>query len=110
MLGTFRAGGEIDLATAPALRTGIRAAIDVSDETLVAVECSGVTFMDSAGYHVLADATRYAVRRGHMLVIRNPSVVCAKLLGMCDADRELHVDNGRAIRSPMRTGPVPVHA
>ena len=45
--------------------------VDRSDEAFVSVDCSGVTFMDSAGYHVLVDATDYAVRRGHTLVIRN---------------------------------------
>ena len=87
------ARGEIDAATAPAFKADLHEAIDGSDEAFVSVDCSGVTFMDSAGYHVLVDATNYAVRRGHTLVIRNLSASCATLLGFCDLDSELRVES-----------------
>jgi anti-anti-sigma regulatory factor len=48
--------------------------------------------MDSAAFHVLVNATEYAVRRGHSLVVRNMSPSCATLLRLCDSDRELHVE------------------
>jgi anti-anti-sigma factor len=73
MPGTCMAIGEIDTATASAFDADLRDAIDSSDEAHISVDCSGVTFMDSAGYHVLVDATNYAVRRGRTLVIRNLS-------------------------------------
>jgi anti-anti-sigma factor len=94
MLGTCRALGEIDTATAPAFNADLHEAIDDSDEAFVSVDCSGVTFMDSAGYHVLVDATNYAVRRGHTLVIRNLSLSCATLIRFCDLDCELRVESG----------------
>ena len=93
MLDTFKARGEIDIATAPAFSAGIYATIDDSDETIVAVDCSGVTFIDSSGYHVLVDSTAYAVRRGHTLVIRDLSTCCAKVIRLCDSDSDLHVDD-----------------
>jgi len=92
MLGTRRLFGEIDIATAPAFNTDLRDAIDNSDEALVSVDCSGVTFMDSAGYRALVEATQYAVRRGRTLVIRNMSPSCAMLIRLCDLDHELLVE------------------
>ena len=92
MRGTYRAVGEIDGATAPAFDADLRNTIDCSDEPLVSVDCSGVTFMGSAGFRALAGATEYAARRGHTLVIRNPSPSCARLIRVCDRDGELRVD------------------
>ena len=87
-----KASGEIDLAAGPAFNVSLRAAIDCSEEAFVSVDCAGVTFMDSAGFHVLADATRYAATRGHTLVIRNASRPCARLIALCDWDRVLRVE------------------
>ena len=93
MLGTCRAVGEIDRATAPAFSIELKDAIDDADEAVVSVDCSALTFMDLAGYHVLADATQYAVRRGHTLVLRALSPTCARLVGLYDWDHELHVEH-----------------
>jgi anti-anti-sigma factor len=92
MRGTCRALGEIDWATASAFGADLHDVIDSADEAFVSVDCSRVTFMDSAGYHALVDATNYAVRRGHTLVIRDPSPSCARLLRLCDMNRELRID------------------
>jgi anti-anti-sigma factor len=100
MLGAL---GDIDRATAPAFGADLRAAIDSSDNGDVSVDCSGVTFMDSAGYRVLVDATNYAIRRGHTLVIRNLSPPCAMLIRLCDVNGELHVDPSTAEQAVART-------
>jgi anti-anti-sigma factor len=92
MLATCKALGEIDTATAPSFNADLHDVIDNADEAIVNVDCSGLTFIDSAGYHVLVEATNYAVRRGHTLVIRNLSPSCATLIRLCDVDRELHVE------------------
>jgi anti-anti-sigma factor len=97
MLGTCEAIGDIDMATVPALIADLRRAIDNADETMVGVDCSRVTFMDSAGYHALMDATAYAARRGHTLVIRDASTSCARLIRLCDPNRELR---GLSLASP----------
>jgi anti-anti-sigma factor len=91
MLGTCAAIGDIDMATVPALTLDLRRAIDNAAETMVGLDCSRVTFMDSAGYHALVDATAYADRSGHILVIRNASISCARLIRLCDPDRQLCV-------------------
>jgi anti-anti-sigma factor len=95
MLGTCTAVGEIDLATAPAFKADLHDAIDTSDTDVVLVDCSGLTFMDSAGFHTLLDATEYAVRHGHTLEIRNLSPSCSRLLRLCDWESELHLEPSR---------------
>jgi anti-sigma B factor antagonist len=92
MQGICKPLGDIDRSTAARFDVDLRDAIDNSDEALVSVDCSGVTFMDSAGYRVLVGATEYADRRGHMLVFRHPSPSCALLIRLCDSDHELRVD------------------
>jgi anti-anti-sigma factor len=93
MLGTSRVLGEIDRATAAAFNADLHDAIDSSDEAFVSVDCSGVTFMDSAGYHVLVDATEYAVRRGRTLMIRNLPAHCAKVVRLCDWRNDLRLQD-----------------
>jgi anti-anti-sigma regulatory factor len=44
MPGTCQAIGDIDGATGPAFSAALHDAIDNSDQTLVSVDCSGVTF------------------------------------------------------------------
>jgi anti-anti-sigma factor len=92
MLRVCNAIGDIDSATAPHFIADLRRVIDNSDEAFVSVDCSDVTFMDSAGYHALVNATRYAARRGHTLMIRNLSAACARLVEICDWEGELRVD------------------
>ncbi len=92
MLGTCIARGEIDRSTVASFHAHLRDAIDRSDEALVSIDCSGVTFMDSAGYRALVDATRYALRHGHTLVIRDMSSACAMLIRLCDTSGDLRVE------------------
>jgi anti-anti-sigma factor len=91
MSGTYEASGEIDRATAPAFAAALHDTIDDSDAELVFVDCTHVTFMDSAGFHALIDATKYAIRHHHRLVIRNMSAKCSRIIRICDSDGELHV-------------------
>ena len=62
MLGLCTAMGEIDLATAPTCRATLRDTIDHSDVESVVVDCTGLTFMDSQGFHALVNASEYAIR------------------------------------------------
>jgi anti-anti-sigma factor len=95
MLGTCKVVGEIDMATASPLRADLFATIDNSEAPFVEVDCSGVTFMDAAGYHALVAANAYASRHGRTLVIRNVPPVCARLLSLCDHEHELHLEHYR---------------
>lgn len=92
--GTIR--GEIDLSTAPAFKDALLCAIERSATAIVAVDLEGVSFMDSAGYHAIVDAHEYAVRTDRLLVIRNLSASCTKLIRLCDVDNEITLENGAA--------------
>ena len=85
--------GEIDLATADAFRSDLYDLIDRCELPIVHVDFAAVTFMDSAGYHALVEATEYGSRRGHVLVLRNLSAQCAKVMRLCDQDNELHIEH-----------------
>lgn len=60
--------GEIDLGTAPALREALRSALE--DQTgPVVVDLSDVSFMDSTGVHVLADALQRLEAQNRSLAV-----------------------------------------
>jgi anti-anti-sigma factor len=54
----LRLSGEVDMATVTPLRTATRTATASSDYDCLVFDLSGVTFMDSSGLHVLAEAHR----------------------------------------------------
>lgn len=85
--------GEIDIATADAFGSDLYDLIDRCDLPIIHVDLAAVTFIDSAGYHALIDATDYGSRRGHVLVLRNLPVQCDKVLRICDQDNELHIED-----------------
>ena len=85
--------GEIDIATADAFRSDLHDLIGRCDRPIVHVDLAAVTFMDSAGYHALVTATEYASDRGNVLVLRNLSAQCAKVMRLCDEDNELHIES-----------------
>lgn len=64
--------GEIDIATAPAIRRVLMAAISGGNAHL-AVDMSGVTFLGAAGIGVLVDAASRAREAGGSLSLLAPS-------------------------------------
>ena len=93
MPATCNVIGEIDIATAPAITARILDTIDEADTgVVVVVDSSGVTFTDSAGFHLLVHASTYAQRRGHELEVRNMSPLCERVLRLCDWDHELRLE------------------
>jgi anti-anti-sigma factor len=85
--------GDIDRSTVAAFRSDLYGLIDRCEQPIVHVDFAAVTFMDSAGYHALVEATEYGSRRGHVLVLRNLSAQCAKVMRLCDQDNELHIED-----------------
>jgi anti-sigma B factor antagonist len=69
-----RVAGELDLATAPQLRQTLAEAR--VDARLIVLDAREITFIDSAGVHVILDAARDARREGRrlMLVRGSPEV------------------------------------
>jgi anti-anti-sigma factor len=85
--------GEIDRSTAAAFREGLHRTIDLAEGAIVEIDLSGVTFMDSSGYRAVVAANTHAVATDHLLVIRNLSEPCTKLVRICDQSNELRLEN-----------------
>jgi anti-sigma B factor antagonist len=77
--------GEIDIATAPAIRRFLMAAISGGDVHL-AVDVSGVAFIDAAGIGVLVAAANRAREAGGGLSLLEPSRQVRRLLVVLDLD------------------------
>jgi anti-sigma B factor antagonist len=80
--------GEIDIATAPAIRRLLMAAISGGDIHL-AVDMSGVTFIGAAGIGVLVAAANQARERGGSLSLLAPSPQMLLLLDVLHLDEIL---------------------
>ncbi|WBP84546.1 STAS domain-containing protein [Kitasatospora cathayae] len=83
----MRAGGEIDLATAPRLRHRLAAALEAHRE--VVLDLSEVTFMDCSGLRVLVQARNQADQYGGRLVLRGVGRPVARLLKLTGLSRRL---------------------
>ncbi len=77
--------GEIDIATAPAIRRFLLAAISGGDVHL-AVDMSGVTFIDAGGIGVLVAAANRAREAGGGLSLLAPSRQVRRLLDVLHLD------------------------
>ncbi len=77
--------GEIDIATAPAIRRFLLAAISGGDVDL-AVDVSGVTFLGAAGIGVLVAAANRARAAGGGLSLLAPSRPVRRLLDVLQLD------------------------
>jgi anti-sigma B factor antagonist len=67
----LRVAGELDVATAPALRDALDGLVDGGCQH-VDVDVSCVPFCDSSGFHALVDARRRLGRRGGTLELHHP--------------------------------------
>jgi anti-sigma B factor antagonist len=77
--------GEIDIATCPAIRRFLMAAISGGNVHL-AVDMSGVTFIDAAGIGVLVAAANRARQAGGGLSLLAPSRQVRRLLDVLHLD------------------------
>jgi anti-sigma B factor antagonist len=80
--------GEIDIATAPAIRRFLMAAISGGDVDL-AVDMSGVTFIGAAGIGVLVAAANRTREAGGGLLLLAPSPQVRRLLGILHLEKFL---------------------
>ena len=65
-------GGELDIATAPALRDRLAAAIDAGMQRLV-IDLSALTFLDSVALATIVHAKQRLPEEGRMAIIIDPS-------------------------------------
>jgi anti-sigma B factor antagonist len=77
--------GEIDIAAAPAIRRFLMAATSGGDVHL-AVDMSGVTFIDAAGIGVLVAAANRARETGGSVSLLAPSPQVRRVLGVLHLD------------------------
>src|SRR5690348_15689743 len=80
--------GEIDIATCPAIRRSLMAAIRGRNVHL-AVDMSGVAFIDATGIGVLVDAANRARKAGGGLSLLAPSWPVRRLLDLFHLDGTL---------------------
>ena len=71
--------GDIDLYSSPDLRKAVLKAVPRSAEG-VAVDLSGVTYMDSSGVATLVEGLRSAKEHGRSFVLDSPSAAVMKVL------------------------------
>jgi anti-sigma B factor antagonist len=81
--------GELDLASAPALRDALREA-ELSHD-LVVLDLRELRFMDSTGLHVLIDADQRMRKQGRELTIVRGDSQVGRLLDLTHASSQLHV-------------------
>ena len=67
------AGGELDVATVPELKTALADLIDRHPGAPIWVDMADVTFIDSSGLGVLVGALKRARQREGSVVVRNLS-------------------------------------
>jgi anti-anti-sigma factor len=81
--------GELDLATAPSLRT----AIDQLQrpQQIIPVNLAGLTFCDCAGLEVLIDEHRQLQAAGGALVLLDPPAPIRRLLTLTGLDQHLDI-------------------
>jgi anti-sigma B factor antagonist len=84
--------GEIDMSTAPALRTSLRDTIEHHEGDLV-VDCCGLTFMDSAGVSILIATARSLESKGHSLRVVNVDNLTARLVDIMGVADILNVSS-----------------
>ncbi len=89
----LRLQGELDMATAPGLARAMDTALDARPATL-ALDLSGLTFLDSTGICVLITACRRAGDQGCAFVLRSPCRPVLKALRLTGVDRLMAVEPG----------------
>ena len=85
--------GEVDAATAPALRSALEGVIDEQGNLSVRLELGGMTFIDSAGLIVLLGASTRLRGRNGSLILANPNPSARRALeeaGLGQAISELN--------------------
>lgn len=82
----LRAKGDVDLFSAPDLRTAIYDLIEAGD-TRIAVELSGVAFLDSTGLGVLVGALKRLRERSGRMILVSPQKPVSRVLSVTGLDK-----------------------
>ncbi len=79
--------GELDTYTAPRLREQLRDVIDQNGHQELALELSGMSFVDSSGLAVLVDALKRMRQRGGTMTLHAPTRSTTKVLEISGLDK-----------------------
>lgn len=100
---TLTITGELDLATAAKLRSGVRSAIEHTEGDLI-LDMRSVTYIDSSGLSVVLEARDLLERAGRTLIINDPSASVTTILTVCGLADRMAV----SVPEPEAAGPEPV--
>jgi anti-anti-sigma factor len=78
--------GELDVAVAPRVTTVLA---DLTGD--IALDCAGLTFMDSSGLRALERAAQAASQNGHRLVIEGLAGAPLRTAELCGLAKALHL-------------------
>ena len=83
--------GELDLSTAPALRSALMTAM-AGGATAIVLDAAELTFCDSTGISVFLAACRRAEKRRLGFCLRHPGPTVLKTLRLTGMDRVLNIE------------------
>lgn len=88
--------GELDMDSAPQL---MDAAADVlaSRPPAIALEASGITFVDSSGLQAILKLSQASTREGVTCAVRNPSATLVRLLALTGISGVLTVESDEQV-------------
>ena len=84
--------GELDIATAPRLRTSVSDVLAADPPQVLVLDLSGLAFVDATGISVLVAAQRAVTSRGGSLCVRSPSRLVRRLIRLLDLEAVLPVE------------------
>ena len=83
--------GELDMGTAPKVWEVLAQAFE--HDGLIAIDLSGVTFMDSQGLKLFVRAHKRATRDGGRLVLRSPQPQARRVFEVTALDRVFAIED-----------------
>lgn len=96
---TVAVSGEIDLASAPALKTRIDAIIDHTDGD-IGFDLADLVYIDSSGLAVILEARDALAKLDRHLTVVRMSQQVARLFDLCGVTELLSGDPGRPAHAP----------
>ena len=88
---TLSVGGELDVATAPALRESFLGVLNQDDVPDLVVDARGLTFVDSSGIAVLLMAARRWTAEERRLTLRSPSPQLIRVIDLLGVRRAFEI-------------------
>jgi anti-sigma B factor antagonist len=86
--------GELDIGSSPVLRQQLLELLADDEVGDLALNLSGVTFLDSSGLAVLLMAARRWSSDGHCLAVREPSAVVQRIIDLTGVRQAFAIEGG----------------